>query len=627
MALTGLEVKQLVENFVYTNPGFDWGEWNDETFKYGLHHKFDYQLPLLQQMFEAKMQRLYNQYQALRDGTVEMVGASWVDATSEDVILSIKDIKAKAVQAAKNWRATNAEIAGRQAGVFGPGLTFDRYYVGTNYYVDFVDGSDASPHTGLKYGNYTADSGTDTTTLVDTEPPRTTDDDWNGAWIWNVTRGAGAKITDSVYSSGWTFTHGSIAGQTSGDTYYIIDAWATFEKFAESTLSPGDTAYVRANKTQTYARSQNINFTSDGSQSSPIQIIGCDSVTNDPWGDGSDVKPILDFNSLGYGLYPIADDNWHMENIQIQNNTWTYIQRFDSCKGWSLKDVYYTDGTNGVYSASPGYFIRFEDCKFDELVNTCAWPRTCVMYFKNCDFDGHSTPGDGDFGVRLQDGGAAILDGCTLGQTTAFSSQADCLSISNGGGFIYARNTIIGSYPYAANFASPLAMVFLEDHNGTKGDNRRYGWSGAVTSDTTVVRSGGGNTSAKLQNWATQSRPGVREPLTLSGFYPEYNHESPFKIWCPASSTTITVYMRAISAWTGYPTASELYLEASYLSSGSGGARTTVASNDVLSDATTWVAFDVTFTPSQAGWVYLDVVLKKYEASNGVYIDVKPVVS
>ena len=101
----------------------------------------------------------------------------------------------------------------------------------------------------------------------------------------------------------------------------------------------------------------------------------------------------------------------------------------------------------------------------------------------------------------------------------------------------------------------------------------------------------------------------------------------PFKVWCSAALTTITIYMRSLGAWGTYPTNSELYVEASYYNHGSDATRLKVVSNDVLDDETTWRAFDVTFTPLQDGFVYLNVFLGKYEASKGCYVDIKPVVS
>jgi hypothetical protein len=87
--------------------------------------------------------------------------------------------------------------------------------------------------------------------------------------------------------------------------------------------------------------------------------------------------------------------------------------------------------------------------------------------------------------------------------------------------------------------------------------------------------------------------------------------------------------MRSVTTWSAsYPTAAQCYVTFSYLSNAATAARTTVTTNEVFSDATTWVAFDSgAITPLQTGWCYIKVYLGKYTASNGIYCDIKPVVS
>ena len=130
MAITDIELKQLVVDFVTTNPpGWTWVDWNEETDKFGLHHKTDQQMYDLQAMYVEKAKRLYAIFKESRADLVRRVSDSLVQTTSEEDILDLKPIKAKAVRMAKKWRAVNAEIAGREAGMFGPGLQFDRKYV------------------------------------------------------------------------------------------------------------------------------------------------------------------------------------------------------------------------------------------------------------------------------------------------------------------------------------------------------------------------------------------------------------------------------------------------------------------------------------------------------------------
>ena len=92
MSMTDVEIKQWVENFVTTNPGYSWDEWNTETFGVGLHHKFDVQLLDFQSMYDAKLRRLYQHYKELREGYYFNVSPSFAETTSEDAIKNLKDI-------------------------------------------------------------------------------------------------------------------------------------------------------------------------------------------------------------------------------------------------------------------------------------------------------------------------------------------------------------------------------------------------------------------------------------------------------------------------------------------------------------------------------------------------------
>ncbi len=115
---------------------------------------------------------------------------------------------------------------------------------------------------------------------------------------------------------------------------------------------------------------------------------------------------------------------------------------------------------------------------------------------------------------------------------------------------------------------------------------------------------------------------GLYYPLTIADDF----CSGDFKLWLPAEEKTVTIYMRTFG-YTSLPTADELYIETLYLDEATGGHRATMQSTQTVSANDTWTAFSVTFTPSQEGWVYITVYLKKYEANSGVYVDIKPVVS
>jgi len=68
---------------------------------------------------------------------------------------------------------------------------------------------------------YTADAGTNTTTVVDSQLTSVANDYYNGWSVYNTTRGLWGYVTD--YDGGSkTITCQTIAGQTSGDTYYVM---------------------------------------------------------------------------------------------------------------------------------------------------------------------------------------------------------------------------------------------------------------------------------------------------------------------------------------------------------------------------------------------------------------------
>src|SRR4030042_2111754 len=126
-----------------------------------------------------------------------------------------------------------------------------------------------------------------------------------------------------------------LVGRVYHDTVYYIDldggndgaagtatgtAWLTIEKYTSVTVrSAGDIAYVRANTSEVKSNAD-IVFDEDGTLISPISIIGCDSVTNDPWSDSSDVRPIIDFNDSAYGFAADSDDYWYIERLDVRQS-------------------------------------------------------------------------------------------------------------------------------------------------------------------------------------------------------------------------------------------------------------------------------------------------------------------
>jgi hypothetical protein len=152
--------------------------------------------------------------------------------------------------------------------------------------------------------------------------------------------------------------------------------------------------------------------------------------------------------------------------------------------------------------------------------------------------------------------------------------------------------------------------VFSEDHGRVLGASYAFLPTGDVIKNTTIVRAGGAASSLEvvpLSNCSVLGYMLIFEWTELS---------------VPASAQNKSVYIRADAAWSVYPTAAELYIEAEYISNGTTFARTIATSTAVLSDGSTWVQFAIpAFTPAAAGHVRYRAYLKKYEATRKIYVD------
>ena len=612
MAYTDQDLKAQLVDYVNTNPGWTWLQWNDETRWLGLHHKFDDQLVALQVMYTAKLKRIYQHYKEIFDILKYGVSESFIQATSEDDIIDLKAIKTKVMRIARKWRGVNAEIAGRAAGFFGPGLTYDRNYVGTLYYIDLDGGNDGAD--GLSIGQ----------------------------------------------------------------------AWLTISQYVNvTTRSPGDIAYVRANTSE--VRAASISVDDDGSEDARIYLIGCDSVINDPWGDASDVKPIIDLNSASIWIEISGDNFWNWERLEIKNggnaNGNIFYRNYST--HWRFVDCDFSGNAvaaNLIISGAS--HVIFDGCTSDGA-NTQGWSfeYSSQALLINCTADGNAV------GVGSKGGSFVELIDCLIGQTLANTTR-DLDSYY--GGWMRVRNTKWGSH----RLFDETSRIESEDDQQVYGANKVYHFTGTVTKDTGVTRVGGASSSAKME---PNGDCGAEDPIALG--FDHFEMVSPFKIWAAAALTAITVYIRSLGTWGTYPTADELYIEASYLDHAVDASRTKVQSNDVLADisstvdsdsnlgqkvlnvaATTgfavgdhilineggareeqgkvyeiqagvslslednltythtsvqadavikeWFAFDVQFTPLQEGFVYLNVFLKKYEdAGDGCYVDIKHEIS
>lgn len=207
------------------------------------------------------------------------------------------------------------------------------------------------------------------------------------------------------------------------------------------------------------------------------------------------------------------------------------------------------------------------------------------------------------------------FNGCTVGYktdgTTVLNNTTD-VNISSGGNWceVYFRGCKMPSSLTVGgrNIGGHVGFIGSQDHNRVAGDARSYQNFADLTRDTGTLRTGGADNSIKITPLSNCSK---WNPVMLYDI---------IELDVPASAQTRTVYVNTYG-WTVLPDATELYLEAEYISNGTTFNRTLVKSTDVVSTNGTWTALNVSFTPAAAGQVRLRVYLKKYQASSGVYVD------
>ena len=402
-------------------------------------------------------------------------------------------------------------------------------------------------------------------------------------------------------------------GNDSNDGLSTSSPWLTIEKYTSVTSrSPGDIAKVRANTTEVF--SAGFGCDEDGNMDDLITVKGCDS-TDDPWGDASDIKPILDFNGGSYGWDFSSDGYWKLDNLEVHDSHNNAIYLYN-LSGWYARNCTFSENSKAVYMYAYCNYISIEDCEFTANTNGIYSSSSNYLLYpvRNCIFNGAGTRGlyYRDQVVPL------ILEDCSFGVTTAFTDED--VYIFNGG-IAHFRNCIFTTGIATSSVVGQNKAYYFEDAGGVFEEHKVMRYFFDIERNTSVLRTGGADSSLKLT--LNNSGISINRPIYLSGPLPQ----GLFKIWLNASvEKTITVYIRGYG-WTSFPTASELYLQALYLSSASNADRTLVKSTQVLSDNTTWVGFQVTMTPARDGFVYLDLVLCEYEADSGIYIDIKPVVS
>lgn len=506
-----------------------------------------------------------------------------------------------------------------------------------NYYIDYANGTDSpggTVHDGLAEpadpggAVYTMVDGTTTATdgthavLAINDFDNDTDDNYNGDYLYNITRSTGVIITDydaDDGDDGSVLVHPNIAGQVAGDTFYILRAAKTITKLTTTEVrTAGDVLYLRANITWDQGtEAVDIIFDEDGNQDDYIKIIGCDSVTNDPWVDADDTLPIVDFEDAAYQMSLGGDNYWYFERIDFtQSNDATGAVIVSASRSAYFKTCTYRNGTantrEGV-TINNGGEATFDSCTFQDT-NGTSLDVSGSAYCKSCKFDAGVVDG-ATFAIYAQ-AGVVYCEDCDF-DDNAFGTATFRIS----GGNIYLRNCSWQATKLSINTAG-VGKLYSEDDDETFEAHNTQNPAGTITRDTGTVRGGGADSSAKME---PSSTCGVNNPLILGepirGFA---------QVWVVKDvQIDVTVYAAVGSAWDSALTAAECYAKFSYLDHAVNAIRTEVDSTEQITNDTVFTALTSgAFTPLQTGFVYIWLYLEEYEdATEHIFVDVKPVVA
>jgi len=572
-------------------------DWLTKIKYHGLEHKQDEQLQALVKFYPVKISRVVNSV-FIPDPLLSPAE----NRRQQQEFERYKKLKLGRLES--KLAAVLKELELREEGIV------KREPIGTTYYLDF-DGA-----TGNLTGTWTFTNGSTTVSgsggaatseLVAGDYVRVS----NGSEWYKVT----SVTNDNSFEITPAFQQATVTDAADSTKYNNYDGTSTSTPFVhlnqyttDTARSAGDILKVRANQTHLYA-GIDIGFDEDGNANNMIEIRGCSS-TDDPWGDGSDVKPIIGFGNTAYQLALSNNDFWKFTRLECIESTDFYgiFQVYSSFDVTFESCIFRDAGRRGLFSCC-STLIFIQDCSFYNNTYYNLELEKSRSKCLNCAFNGGAASTDN--GINLSYSIGELIN-CTFGS----SSTHDISDIKiNYLSRIYARScSFTGSISL-----SPDSFLRSEDHGQTKGAHRTYYNNGTIEKDTSVVRSGGASSSAKM---SPNSSCGLYYPLTIADDF----CSGDFKLWLPAEEKTVTIYMRTFG-YTSLPISDELYIEASYLDEATGGHRATVQSTQTVSANDIWTPFSVTFTPAQEGWVYIAVYLKKYESNSGVYVDIKPVVS
>lgn len=639
---------------IFTPPSTN-DEWNNLIINEGLHVKWHneaerpdkYASSQLQAMldlhtskkniFETKKNDA-DQWVALIDSSSEaqallMANTAGYDTSDEYREFLISDIE-KFYRLDRIIQLISKEIQFREAS------TYSRTPVGTTYYIDADNGNDTNDGLGI---------GT--------------------AWATFSKFLASARSAGDVAIArrGMTANYGTgtvgISSDGNRENPIVLeadfdDAWGDFSNSAQTFTPVLGSKTMEASATITGISAGDwIYNTTDGDDPrlfayEVASVSGTTLTLRLPFkgsaGSGKTLKVMPDAPQLGAGgssdvLSFSGDTWWRVQGIHIYGDQVAgQIYLNSSVRGITIRDCILQGGNSscdGITFQANAYGKIYKTYIYDYTVTGVELAQnTNHVVLQDCLISG------GTVGATRKSIGGQTYGGYVIAEDCEFTDNnlADVhFTINSTRAWVYLRNCNFSATTevnYDVDAGGDPTIIFSEDHNQVKGDNRVYSSAGSasdtplIQSETTTVRAGGSSTSVKVT-------PGTYisdDACCLIGLLGENDQlfDGYIPVYADTTSRTYTFYFKtgATTDWTANPTASELFIEARYWGHASNVQRIPVRSTGTVNftSSTDWQSIALTVQPAQTGLIYMRVVYgktKESSKSNVFYFDPIPVIS
>lgn len=437
-----------------------------------------------------------------------------------------------------------------------------------------------------------------------------------------VRSGAGGAGTGADWANAYTTLTTGLAGISAGDTLYVS------EDHAESTAGA-------------------VTLNGPGTVSTPIFVVCVDHLGSVP-PVSADLRTTATVTTTGANSITFGSSSAHAYYYGITFNAGTgavtasviiaTTTGWFSFKSCALKVV--ATGASSIIQLGNAALATSTKIVLDNTpVSFGATGQSIVL--RSCRFEWRNTAsaigGTVPTTLFTSTGTLAapnvLLEGVDL--SAAGSGNTIVGAIASAQAFLLKDCKLGASVTVAATPTAPGAaetVIIRSDSGATNYRTEKYQYVGTLTTETTIVRTGGASDGTTPIAWKIDTTANSKWVLPFDAL--------PIAIWNDTVGSSVTLTLYGIWGGGAVPNNDDVWIEVEYL--GASGnpqgsfvsaskADNLAAGSALTSDSSTWggsttkFKMSVTFTPQQKGLVY--VYVKGAKASSTFYIDPKAVLS